>query len=92
MSALKDKCIFRHGGAIGIGRSGSGKREELRRFVADIAPELISGEGYLLGKLNFDRLWYMDDPEIVALIENLTTYALIRDLYRDAKKAALKQR
>ena len=56
--------------------------DELRAFVEDKASELISGKQFFLGKLTNDRLWNLDDPEVTAFIENLISYALIRDEYR----------
>ena len=55
---------------------------ELRIFVEDRAPELVSGKQFFLGKLTNNRLWNLDDPEIINLIRNLISYALIRDEYR----------
>ena len=42
---------------------------------------------FLLGSLNFDRLWTLDNPEVVELLENIITYSLIRDDYRKKIKA-----
>lgn len=75
-------CFFYHHGRIAVGKIGSGKVDELRAFVEDKAPELISGKQFFLGKLVNDRLWNLDDPEVTAFIKNLISYALIRDEYR----------
>lgn len=75
-------CFFYHHGRIAVGKIGSGKVDELRAFVEDKASELISGKQFFLGKLTNDRLWNLDDPEVTAFIENLISYALIRDEYR----------
>lgn len=77
-----EKCFFYHHGRIAVGKIGSGKVDELRTFVEDRAPELISGKQFFLGKLTNDRLWNLDDPEVMSLIKNLISYALIRDEYR----------
>ena len=77
-----EKCFFYHHGRIAVGKIGSGKVDELRTFVEDRAPELISGKQFFLGKLTNDRLWNLDDPEVTNLIKNLISYALIRDEYR----------
>lgn len=61
---------------------GSGKVDELRIFVEERAPELVSGKQFFLGKLTNDGLWNLKDPEIKQLIRNLISYALIRDEYR----------
>lgn len=75
-------CFFYHHGRIAVGKIGSGKVDELRAFVEDKAPELVSGKQFFLGKLTNDRLWNLDDPEVTAFIKNLISYALIRDEYR----------
>ena len=56
--------------------------DELRAFVEDKAPELVSGKQFFLGKLTNNRLWNLDDPEVTTFIKNLISYALIRDEYR----------
>lgn len=33
--------------------------------------------------LEHDKLWYLDDKDMVSLIGNLISYALIRDEYRE---------
>lgn len=61
---------------------GSGKVNELRMFVEDRMPELVSGKQFFFGKLTNDCLWNLDDPGVKKLIQNLISYALIRDEYR----------
>lgn len=73
---------FYHHGRIGIGNIGSGKVDELRMFVEEKHPELVEGRKFYMGTLVNDRLWYMDDDEVITLISNLISYALIRDEYR----------
>jgi len=46
----------------------------------------------MLGTLKNDRLWYIDDKELVDFIENLITYALIRDDYRISVKKKRSQK
>ena len=74
--------MFYHSGRIAVGNKGSGKVSELRAFVEARYPEIIDGNRFNLGVLEHNRNWTMDDPEVVKLIENLITYALIRDEYR----------
>lgn len=76
------ECHFTHHGRIAVGKMGSGKADELRIFVEDRAPEVVSGKQFYLGKLTNDVLWNLDDPEVKKLIRNLISYALIRDEYR----------
>ena len=90
-SYANNQIHFYHHGKIAIGNIGSGKLDELREFVKKEYPEIISEKKYYLGSLTNDRLWRMDDKEVIQLIENLISYALIRDEYRDYKKALKKQ-
>lgn len=75
-------CDFYHHGRIGVSNIGSGKVSELREFVKEEMPELICENKFYLGRLTYDRLWNLDDPEMEKLIENFISYALIRDKYR----------
>lgn len=88
---MGDELHFYHNGKIGIGNIGSGKLDELREFVKKEYPEIIAGNKYYLGALTNDRLWRLDDEEVVKLIENLISYALIRDEYREYKKSQNKR-
>lgn len=54
----------------------------LRKLVAEKYPEIIYGKKFYLGTLMHNRLWYLDDEEVMQVIENLISYALIRDDYR----------
>jgi len=69
-----------------VGNIGSGKIDELRMFVSKKCPELISGNKFYLGSLVNDRLWRLDDPEVLKLVVNLINYAIIRDEYREYVK------
>jgi hypothetical protein len=73
---------FYHSGRIAVGNKGSGKVSELRAFVESRYPKIISGNKFNLGVLNYNRNWTLDDSEVVELIENLISYALVRDEYR----------
>ena len=33
-----------------------------------------------------DRLWQLDDPDVVEIIENLISYSIVRDEYREYVK------
>ena len=76
------KVTFYHSGRIAVGNKGSGKVSELRAFVELRYPEIIAGNRFNLGTLQYNRNWNLDDPEVVKLMENLITYSLIRDEYR----------
>ena len=90
-SVSSNTIHFYHHGKIAIGNIGSGKLDELRAFVQKEYPEIISGNKYYLGSLTNDRLWRLDDKEVIDLIEKLISYALIRDEYREYKKAQNKR-
>lgn len=83
---VNNKFTFSHHGKIGIGNKGSGKVSELREFVRRRYPEIIKDDHFDLGTLTYDRDWNLDDPEVVRLIENFISYALIRDEYREYVK------
>lgn len=86
-----NKLYFYHHGKIAIGNIGSGKLDELRAFVRRDYPSIISGNKYCLGELINNRLWKLTDKEVADLIENLISYALIRDEYRNYKKSQNKR-
>ena len=82
-----NQLIFYHSGKIGIGNIGSGKIEGLRNLIRKEYPEIISAKKFNLGALTHDRLWNLDDAEECKLVENLISYALLRDEYRKIVKA-----
>lgn len=83
-------CIFTHRGNIGLGALGGGKNTILReKYVKPLYPSILTKDGYLLGKINKKKLWNLDDKSVSKFVENLISYAIVRDLYReDVKKAA----
>ena len=76
------EVTFYHSGRIAVGNKGSGKVSELRAFVASRCPNIIDGNRFNLGTLQYNRNWNLDDSEVVNLIVNLISYALVRDEYR----------
>lgn len=46
----------------------------------------FQGSAHLIGVGSLSELLYMDTPEIMTLVENLLSYALIRDEYREICK------
>ena len=40
-----------------------------------------------MGSLINDRLWRLDDPEVIKIIVNMISYAMIRDEYREHVKS-----
>lgn len=90
--AVGNKVSFYHHGKIAIGRQGSGKVDELRSFVEERYPQILCGNRFFLGSLQNDRLWTLNDPEVIRLIENMISYAMIRDEYRDYVKNCKKDK
>lgn len=72
-----------HSGRIGVGNIGSGKIEELKKGLEKCYPDILVDNEIVLGTLVNDRLFYLDDVAVVTLMENLISYALIRDDYRN---------
>lgn len=91
VTVIGNKINFYHHGRIAVGNIGSGKIADLRIFVEKRCPRLISGNRFYLGSLINDRLWRLDDPEVIKLIVNLITYAMIRDEYRNFLKNSKKR-
>lgn len=71
-----------HSGRIGVGNIGSGKVEELKKGLEKCYPDVLVDNKIVLGTLINDKLFYLDDFAVVTLMENLISYALIRDDYR----------
>ena len=84
-----DIVNFFHHGRISVGRIGSGRKDDLMELVRKTSPGLINGNRYLLGKLKNDHLWNLDEPDVIKLIDNMIAYALIRDEYREIRKAEM---
>lgn len=83
---LNEIVTFYHSGRIAVGNQGSGKLEELRRFVTERYPKIIEGKGFNLGALKNDHLWNIDQSDVIEVIVNFISYALIRDEYREYVK------
>lgn len=83
VSVVDSKVTFYHHGKIGISNKGSGKISELRQFVSELYPEIIDGKQFNLGTLINDHLWILDEEDVMKIVENFISYALVRDEYRD---------
>lgn len=83
VAVVGTKVTFYHHGKIGISNKGSGKIDELRQFVSEFYPEIIDGKRFNLGTLENNHLWNLDENDVIKIIENFITYALVRDEYRD---------
>ena len=55
-------------------------------MLENLYPVIIKNGIIELGTVHNNELLYMDAPEISALVENLLSYALIRDEYREICK------
>lgn len=75
-------CEFLHNGTITVGKYGAAKIEGLRKLISKQYPEIIEDNKFKLGVLTHDRLWHLDEDEVMRFVENLIAYALIRDEYR----------
>lgn len=77
---------FVHSGRIAVGNIGSGKAVDLKQKLSCQYPAIINDNTIDLGTINNNKLLYMDDPQIVRFVENLLSYALLRDEYREELK------
>lgn len=77
-----DKVSFYHNGRIAVGNIGSGKVSDLRNLVGNLYPKIIQGDEFYFGTLVNNKLWTLADKDVIHLIVDLISYALIRDLYR----------
>lgn len=81
-----DVVNFYHSGRIAVGNMGSGKIDELRMFVEERYPKIIDGGRFNMGTLKNDHLWNIDQSDVIEVIANCVSYALIRDEYREYVK------
>ena len=90
MLIKKDECIFKHRGHIGLGSIGAGYNRILREdYVAKVYPQIISGDEFLIGKLPINQLWYLNEDTVRDFTENLISYSIARDMYRDDANRAV---
>ena len=83
---IGEEYHFYHNGRIAVGKIGSGKSSELKELLENLYPVIIKNGKIELGTVHNNELLYMDTPEIMTLVENLLSYALIRDEYREICK------
>jgi len=86
VKVIDDTVTFYHSGRIAVGNKGSGKIDELREFIRESYPQIIDGNRFNLGTLRNNCLWNIDQPDVIQLLVNCITYALIRDEYREYVK------
>ncbi|MDE6425012.1 MAG: type I restriction enzyme HsdR N-terminal domain-containing protein [Ruminococcus sp.] len=80
---LNNAVEFYHSGRITVGNKGSGSIKELKLFIERYYPYILRNNKIYLGELKNNRLWNISDTDVAELIENLISYALIRDKYRE---------
>ena len=73
-------------GRIGVGNKGSGKIDELKALIREECPSLLESNRIYIGTLVNDHLWNLDEPDMIEFVDNLISYALIRDEYRNIVK------
>lgn len=78
---------FIHSGRIAVGNVGSGKVAELKALLESRYPDIIINSKIDLGTVHNNSLLYLDTPEVTNLVENVLSYAIIRDEYRDIVKS-----
>lgn len=86
VQVVDGKVTFYHSGRIAVGNIGSGKIDDLRAFVEAQYPKIIDGKRFNMGTLMNDHLWNIDQPDVIEVIVNCISYALIRDEYREYVK------
>ena len=86
LGMVGNQLVFYHSGKIGVGKIGAGKIDGLRNLVREKDPGIISANKFNLGVLTHNRLWNLDDAEECKFVENLISYALLRDEYRKIVK------
>ena len=74
-----------------MGNIGSGKASELKEHIAKTYPAILKNGEIDLGTLRNEKLLYMDDHEVIGFVENLLSYALLRDEYREIVKCRSKK-
>jgi len=79
---IDDTYTFYHHGKIAVGNKGSGRVSELMALVSDRYPQIIDEKKFNLGSLKYDKDWNLDDTDVEIFIENIISYALLRDEYR----------
>lgn len=90
VQVINDLVTIYHSGRIAIGNQGSGKIDELRMFVEERYPRIIDGKRFNMGVLKNDHMWNIDQPDVIEVIVNCISYALIRDEYREYVKRCRK--
>ena len=83
----KNKIEITHDGTITIGKLGAAKRKDLIEFIEIRKPNLIQNGKIFLGLFEVDKEIKATDNETIEFIKNCIEYAIIRDEFRENKKA-----
>lgn len=86
VEVINENVNFYHSGRIAIGNQGSGKIDDLRLFVEERYSKIIDGKRFNLGTLKNTHIWNIDQPDVMQVVINCISYALIRDEYREFMK------
>lgn len=78
--------LFQHAGDINVGNLGRGKNQDVRDFMELERPGIVQKERIILGRINSNEKFLLDNPQITELIENFILYALVRDEYRKYRR------
>ncbi len=81
---VNGKVIIEHNGAITVGRLGASKKQDLIDFVYDRNPKLIKNGKVFLG--SFELSEEINSTNVKPFIENVISYALLRNEFREIKK------
>ena len=79
VEVVGNKVKFFHNWSLTNGNKGAVPREKVKAFVSERYPQIRHADRCFLGTLTHDRLWTLDDPEVILVIENFISYALLRD-------------
>jgi len=83
---IKDSmCSINHTGKITVGAIGAGKIADLRMLIQEKYPKIIDGQLFKLGVLPSNQILRLCDEDVCIFIENIISYALIRDDYREIR-------
>lgn len=83
----QNKILITHDGTITIGKLGAGKRKDLIDFIAEKKPDLIKNGKIHLGMFEVDKEIKSTDDNTKDFIKNCIEYSVIRDEFRENKKA-----
>lgn len=83
----QNKIEITHDGTITIGKLGAAKRSDLINFIENRKPQLIQNGKIFLGIFDQNKEIKASDEETKEFIKNCMEYAIIRDEFRENKKA-----